>query len=119
MCMMTASVIDTLMTARTIADVDARLQTLEALFDERWTTHEKHASERWTDVQSIMKDIDLKLRLLQDQSLVLPAEVDARIKKKILEFKNSFWKMIGFMFVCVPTLLYAVFELANLLVSKL
>lgn len=106
-----------------MADLETRLAALEAIFAERWINHEKRADELWKDFKDTLKDSTLRLQMLNDQYLTRPAEcmkeVDEKVDKEVKGLKSSFWKILSFIFVGVPTLLFAIFQLAQLIISKI
>ena len=107
----------------TVADLEVRLSALEAVSEERWSNHEKRAEEIWKGFKDNLKDNTLRLQMLNDQYLTQPAEcmktVDEKVEKQVKGFKKSFWTILTFIFVGVPTLLFAIFQLAQLIISKI
>lgn len=109
--------------AKTIGDLDTRLTALEAMFDERWRNHEKRFEETWATIKDELKDCTLRLQVIHDQQLTqheeFMNEVDEKIDKKTTATNGKMWKILGFIFVAVPTLFFAIFQLAQILLTAI
>jgi hypothetical protein len=109
--------------------IDQRLTTLDTKFEERWKHHEKRFDEIYTEIRSSLKDLGLKLQIMQERFLAqhenCMGEVDRKLhetelktEKGIDQAEKKMWKLLTVILVAIPTLFYAIYQLATVLVSS-
>jgi hypothetical protein len=108
--------------------IDQRLTTLDTKFEERWKHHEKRFDEIYVEIRSSLKDLGLKLQIMQERFLsqheTCMNEVDRKFhdteqktEKSIDQAEKKMWKLLTFMVVAIPTLFYVISQLAIFLIT--
>ena len=108
--------------------IEQRLTTLDIKFEERWKHHEKRFDEIYIEIRTSLKDLSLKLQIMQERFLsqheTCMNEVDRKIKetesrneKGIDQAEKKMWKVVTVILVAIPTLFYAIYQLASLIVT--
>lgn len=108
--------------------IDQRLIKLEAIFDERWNIYTKHYDDTWQDQKVALKDLGLKIQVMQERFMsqheICMNEIDDKMKElesemnaKIDKSEKRTWTIASFILIGIPTLFFAIYQAAMLLIS--
>jgi t-SNARE complex subunit (syntaxin) len=125
---------ETPMTDDEMRYIDQRLTNLDIKFEERWKAHEKRFDEIYFEIRTSLKDLILKLQIMQDRFLsqheTCMNEVDHKLRdtekkcekknedtekkfeKGVGETEKKMWKLVTIMIIAIPTLFYVISQVA-------
>jgi hypothetical protein len=108
-------------------------------FEERWKAHEKRFDEIYNEIRISLKDLILKLQIIQERFLsqheACMNEIDRKLKetenknnryikenekkceKSISETEKKMWKLVGFIIIAIPTLFYVISQVAAFFIT--
>ena len=119
--------------------LDQRFNSLDIKFEERWKAHEKRFDEIYNEIRTSLKDLSLKLQIMQERFLsqheTCMNEVDRKLKetektntqehkdtekkceKNINETEKKMWKLVTFIIIAIPTLFYVISQVAAFFIT--